>query len=323
MRVYIAASRRPRWTVGNQTQGAGRDSMAARHVFFSIPLAAKRDEAGWEIACRLLSHTLGSILGQTDPEFEVVIMGHEQPSIAELDDPRVTFLRAPFASPRDPSEYMRDKARKKRHNARHIRARGGGYILFMDADDLVSRHLVKHISATGHPHGYIFKRGYVLDYQSGAIAPLPGPRMAGFDQFCGSCAAIHFSPADIGATDTDHGSSFYGQFRNHREWEDAAARAGRPLQPVPFPAAIYVLNTSQNLSAAGQNGRQRLRRRIANLHHWQIRLTPEIVTDFSLAPVLASTSRLARVRATIHGLALAQAYRWRSRPGQPVKERAG
>jgi hypothetical protein len=275
--------------------------MVVRPVFFSIPLAAKRDEAGWEIACRLLRHTLGSILGQTDPEFEIVITGHDRPPIEELDDTRVSFLHAPFAPPRDQSAFLADKGRKRRHNARHIRARGGGYIVFMDADDLVSRHLVKYIRAFGHPHGYIFKRGYVLDYQSGAIGPIPGARQGAFDQYCGSCAAIHFSPQEIGVTDAVQRLSLYGQFRNHTKWEEIAARIGRPLHPVPFPVAIYVLNTSQNISAAGRRSK-RTKRWIVEPHRRQTCLTPEMVTEFALAPVLASASRAARVRATVRGL---------------------
>ena len=46
-----------------------------RNVFFSIPLAGKRDEAGWGISCRLLGHTLASVLNQTDPTFEIVMSG--------------------------------------------------------------------------------------------------------------------------------------------------------------------------------------------------------------------------------------------------------
>jgi hypothetical protein len=268
--------------------------MAGTSVFFSIPLAAKRDEAGWRVACTLLRNTLRSILQQSDPVLQVVITGHDRPALPELDDPRVTFLAAPFDPPRHQDEFRPDKHRKRGHSARHIRALGGGYIVLMDADDLVSRHLVLYIRGKAHPNGYIFKHGYSMDWESGAIAPLPGSMGIDFDRYCGSCAAIHFTPDEIAAREEDHLSTYHGQFRNHAKVEQAVARRGRPLQPIPFPAAAYLVNTSQNLSLS--RGVAHMEWRLGRISEGQVPLTRELVDEFSLAPVLASSCLLRSAR---------------------------
>jgi hypothetical protein len=64
------------------------------------------------------------------------------------------------------------------------------------------------------------------------------------DRYCGSCAAIHFTPDGIAAREEDHLSTFHGEFRDHAKVEQGATRLGRPLQPIPFPAAVYLVNTS-------------------------------------------------------------------------------
>lgn len=245
------------------------------NVFFSIPLAGKRDEAGWGISCRLLGHTLASVLNQTDPRFEVVITGHERPALPELDDPRVTFLSASFEKP-EPAQYRVDKRRKRERNALHVKSRGGGYIVFLDADDLVSRRLVEHVRFVDDPNGYIVDEGYVLDHAAGILA-----RYEEFDRQCGSCAVIHCPAEEIDPSGAGYAMSFYGRSTGHPLWRGMAEAAGRPLRPVPFPAMVYVVNTSQNISVS--KGEARVADRLLKIRKQQVPLTPEIAAEFSLA----------------------------------------
>jgi hypothetical protein len=179
---------------------------------------------------------------------------------------------------------MRDKYRKKISNVLQIKERGGGYIIIFDADDLASKNVVKYIREKNAPYGYIFQKGYVLDYSSGLIADIPGAWKSNFDKVCGSCAALYLTPADIGSNTRDMRESYYGRFRGHSKWEETAALAGRPLHSVPFPAVIYVLNTSQNSSEVGRPGRAQVI--AAKIRKHRVTVTPDMIDEFSLAPVL-------------------------------------
>lgn len=264
-----------------------------KNVFFSVPLAGKRDDAGWEIAGRMLGNTLASVLNQTDPAFEVVITGHERPSIPELDDPRVTFLVAPFEKPTNPPEYHLDKRRKRRNNAIHIKSKSGGYIVFLDADDLVSRNLVGHIMSSDDPHGYIFNDGYLLDHQTGIMS-----RRDEFDQHCGSCAAIHFSPDEI--DEKEDAAPFSRKSAGHPKWARIAAEKGRPLRPVPFPAAVYVVNTSQNLSVTKDE--VKAAKRLERLHYQPVPMTPGLIEEFSLGRSASVQARMVGFQGAVRGL---------------------
>lgn len=212
------------------------------NVFFSIPLAPKTNEEAWAGISSKVSDTLCSVLAQTDPNIEVVISGHEKPDIPEMLDARVTFIECTFPKPQAHEETMRDKSRKKKSNIREIKARGGGYVMMLDADDLVHKGLAEHFREAGAPHGYIIEQGYMEDTATGVLAPLPGARPGPFHRYCGSCAAFFLTPEDIGLTEDEHKASYYGRFNAHGKWQETAAIAGRPLQPIPFPAAVYRFN---------------------------------------------------------------------------------
>ena len=113
-----------------------------------------------------------------------------------------------------------------------------------------------------------------MDWESSAIAPLPGSMGIDFDRYCGSCAAIHFTPDEIAAREEDHLSTYHGQFRNHAKVEQVAARLGRPLQPIPFPAAVYLVNTSQNLSLS--RGVAHMEWRLGRISEGQVPLTRDL-----------------------------------------------
>ncbi len=258
--------------------GQSGNAMTMKNVFFSIPFSAKRDEARWAIACQLLGNTLASIFNQTDPAFEVVITGHERPSLTELSDPRVTFLKAPFPKPEALSEYHIDKRMKRRNNALYIKTRGSGYIVFLDADDLVSHNLIRHMRLADDPNGYVFVRGYLLDYRAMILG-----RCDNFDRHCGSCAAVYFSSDEISADGSGYAMSFYTKPAGHKSWRELAAAEGRPLQPIPFPAVVYVFNTSQNLSASLGEGM--VTTRLMKIRRQEVPLTPDIIEEFSLSRV--------------------------------------
>jgi hypothetical protein len=254
-------------------------------VFFSIPFAAKRDDASWRRENDLFGHSLASVLNQTDSDLDVIVCGHDRPRCSQLDDPRVTFLSAPFPPPEDKSQFLTDKKRKRRETFNEIRRRGGGYVVLQDADDLVNRTLVDFIRQDRAPHGYIFRTGLVLDWATGNIAPVPGAWDAPFNRRCGTSAVFRFTVADLRKGLLEQRPYAWNYSAGHVRQEETAVAAGRPLSPLPFPGAIYVFNTGTNTSAQLSRDEAHMKaicKRI-RLH----RLDPEdaVLGDFPAPPV--------------------------------------
>ena len=232
-------------------EGAGgdwRDETAPREFIFGISFASRAATSDWERTSALLGATLRSLINQSDPRFSVIICGHEWPALPELDDPRVLFLRCDIPPPKSPAHFRRDKMRKRRLIAAALRARGGGYFFPLDADDLVHRDLVRHVRATDNGRGYLVEKGFALDHANGVLAPIPGAWSVPFDRTCGSSAVLFFEEGELPEDGELVEGLYFNLFQSHAYWPIIAEEFGRPLDPVPFPAGVYVVNHAQNLS---------------------------------------------------------------------------
>ncbi|MCD9027308.1 FkbM family methyltransferase [Luteimonas sp. BDR2-5] len=247
-------------SLGQQYPGLVDNKDASLFVF-GISLAGKQSDEGWARTQFILARTLRSLLNQSDPRFRVVICGHERPDLPALDDPRVIFMTADIPKPKGSSQYRDDKMWKRRLIGAALRNLGGGYFFPLDADDLVHRDLVHHVLADDNRRGYNIDRGYVEDFAGGRIAPVPGVWSVSFDRVCGSSAVIYFEPEDLPRNGKMEGALYFNHFQSHAYWPIVAEEWGRPLDSVPFPAAVYVVNHEQNLSF----GLQRAGRRSENV----------------------------------------------------------
>jgi len=188
-----------------------------------------------------------------------------------------TYLNSPIPITSD--EKMVDKTIKKLAIGYQLRLHGGGYLMFLDTDNLVHCHLVEYVLDHQHPHGYISKRGYELDTRQQKIRPLKS-----LDRLCVSCAIVYFQSDDLPTHPQDDSSgTYFSQFKAHPTWEQVAARHHRPLASIPFEVVIYVRNTGQNHSSFVPNLRHRLRLKQRLLALLENRLlNAEILTNFGI-----------------------------------------
>lgn len=217
-------------------------------VTFGLPLRSQRSTQNWTQISALFDATLRSILAQTDGDFRVILACHEVPDVPGLDDARVTTVQADFPAPVTFADQMVDKAMKRRLVGATLRAQGGGYLMMVDADDLVSNQLVAFVRRDASPHGYILKSGYELDAGTGRMRIAPR-----FDQLCGTSAIVHFREADLPIAVQGPKAGFYLSFTSHTEYESNAREHNRPLVPLPFPGAVYVMNHGENHSVQAGN----------------------------------------------------------------------
>ena len=185
----------------------------------------------------------------------MIIVGHDRPDLAELADRRVTFLQTAIARPETGKQKQIDQIHKRRIAAAEIGRRGGGYIMVVDADDLVDHRIVSFVRRDRHPVGYMVRAGYVLDDATGRIGLLPDRRrVQQFWSNCGTCAVLNFTADDLPQMMSDRvdyereGRPYERMLVGHRLWETALMLRGLYPATLPFRGVIYRMNSGDNLS---------------------------------------------------------------------------
>jgi len=268
----------------------------AMNFFFCIPLMPKANASDWGQVSRVFNQTLRSLDNQTNKSFQVLLAAQDMPELAPDLKLDVVHLESRWTVEDIASAKLRDKRRKRTLLLRAVRERGGGYVMMLDADDLLSNQLVGYVLEDRDPNGYLVETGYAYDWKANLIAPIPGVWGKGFDNVCGSCSVINFRPDDLPPLPDDDGTVDYlsKHLNQHSHWKHVMREAGRPLKPLPFPAAVYVLNHDNNLHYSLAHNRQDAIPR--KIRARQIPLSPALVEEFSLpsppAPLAASTAQL-------------------------------
>ncbi len=213
---------------------------------FGIALVPRAGAGDWALVEALLDLTLTSVLAQTDPDFHVVLMGHDRPRTVMDRDPRLTVLTADWPA-RPTGPHNDDSGRKKHAINDLVLARGGGLFMLLDADDWVDRGLVAAArTAVGPEHvGGLIARGTILDFQTLRAAPLPhaGVFPEPFHRLCGSSTVAMLRPEASSPVRRDP----FAVLRSHHQWVEVAHEHGASLADLPVGGA-YLVNTSENHS---------------------------------------------------------------------------
>jgi hypothetical protein len=228
------------------------DVRRARFVF-AIPVKPRRETTQWDVVSANLARTIRSVQGATDGNFQVFICGHEHPC-PDLDDSRITFVRAQFEYGAESEQGSQDKARKLVLLGNTLREQGYDefYVMFLDADDLVHKGLVEHVLATDNRRSHLVSRGYVYDSVTGNMTL----RESAFDQVCGSSFICWFKNSDLPRHDNDH-RCFFREFAPHKGRADTASANNRAPDAVPFPSVVYWMNHAESLQRHRTGGAQR------------------------------------------------------------------
>lgn len=264
------------WRLLNRPRPLAKDAV----VTFAIPLIGRASAGDWDKVSDRLAATISSLLRQSDPRWEAIVCGQDRPE-GLAGDPRVKFLRYPQPARPGTVTDKYDKipfilAGLSRDPPRD------GYLFFLDADDLLHPGLVAHMLTAGEPGGYLIESGYMLDAATGEMGRLEPPgaghaSTAPFHEHCGSCSAIRIDRARW------YGWTLPITRKGQHQWQRRNLRSfGLHLAPVPFPAAIYVVNH-------GENTRQRRGKMSAKMGYLARNIVEpgeaeKVLVDFGLAP---------------------------------------
>ncbi|WP_286230700.1 hypothetical protein [Neobacillus mesonae] len=212
-------------------------------IAFAISLKSKRVSRDWEKVQNNLSLTLKSILNNTDPNFIIIIAGHEKPNIEELNDKRVTWLSVTFPPPSNPRKATGDKRRKRMVIGAFLRRNGfSGYFMPLDADDWIHYRFVEYIRLLPISNTIILNKGFMVNVVKNEVWT-----QNQFYIYCGSSSLFYFSNRDFPkSTKKSHinKTDFKWVLKNHVK----VPQYVKNYTMVDYPFVTYVLAHGENLS---------------------------------------------------------------------------
>jgi hypothetical protein len=206
----------------------------------------------------LLKDTLRSVAQQTSDDYVIIVVGNKRPDF-ELPA-RTHFVQVEFPPPAPPTgartarePFVWDKGTKLGIGLIKAREFSPTHVMSFDADDFVHRDLAATIHDQPDHDGWVVREG--LMYSKARNSYIAQHQ---FNRACGTSFIIPFEAYDV-PTDLDVSASqdqvaaafgerlsaIMGAHRNAEAW---LLDRGRMLQPFPYPAAVYHVDTGENHS---------------------------------------------------------------------------
>ena len=275
-------------------------------VVFLIPIASPRRAKDWGLACAYFKQTLSSIFNSTDPNFCIVVAGHEPPDFELPDDSRFKFLSLDHPLPSLENDYylaaIKDKLIKVRAAWNYAKSTWKPeYVMKFDWDDLVSRRLVEWLVSAEDEAGYSIKHGWIWR----SSAPRFIQRTGQFDRLCGSCLIVRSDLADrtgpfLHSCDGTKFGSISQQIEaadayslvpgagtgtlllndSHTRADAQFAYLGHRLITVPFTAAVWRIRHGNNASSQHHRA-ETLRMFFGRIRRTRL-IIPSLKKEFSL-----------------------------------------
>lgn len=207
----------------------------------------------------MLRESVTAWLGQTDPRFVIVVVANRPVELPQ--DERLHQVQVSFPPPSDAraprtgiAAVLRDKGTKNAVGLARARELGAEYVMFVDADDFISRRLTAFVAAKNGAPGWTIADGWRVNLQRRAVR-------RHFEDFHLQCGSSHIVRADLlpptaaGVTATqdelydEQGELLERWLGSHMHIHDDL-----PLSYLPFPGALYRVGTDQSHSGNALGG---------------------------------------------------------------------
>lgn len=215
--------------------------------------------ASYRRRSELLVDTLGSILRQRDPDIHVVVVVNEPPEADLPDDPRIEIVQVSFPPKESPAgkpslvAIERDKGAKLGMGTSFAVRRGARHVMYVDSDDYIHRDIAGFVAQHPDANGWYFDTGYFHIRGQRSVAPIAKE----FHQRNGTSHIMRTDLLDVAgdldpsmprddvleAVGRNKAVSIMGRHRPIVQWFQDL---GAPLDPMPFPAAIWEIGTGEN-----------------------------------------------------------------------------
>jgi hypothetical protein len=205
----------------------------------------------------LLQNTLESLTRQSCNDYVAFVVGNRKPSFPM--PPRTVFVEVDFPPPSDvegprtgPAPVIWDKGTKNAIGLIAARGCRPHYVMPIDADDFVHRQVAAFVRDHQGHDGWVVKRGLVYSRARNAYRP-----RRRFFRVCGTSFIVPFEayevPASLTVSSTQHDiAEAFGErlekILEHGFAFDYWRQHGRALEALPFPGAVYQMDTGENHS---------------------------------------------------------------------------
>lgn len=218
----------------------------------------------------LLDESLSSWLNQLSHDLVVVVVGNRQPPLPT--DPRIHFVGVGFEPPTGEASartslaaVLRDKGTKLAVGLARARELGASHIMFVDADDFVSRRIAGFVANHVSDPGWTIVDGWRVNIERRAVRAHRGD----FDRNCGSS---HIVRADLYPNpglpiDATQRQLYDGYGDKLERWigSHMNIRQELGLPALPFPGALYRVSSGESHSGNSLGGFGRpISRRLAD-----------------------------------------------------------
>jgi len=217
-------------------------------IVFIVPLKSQEVSKSWIQTCQLFERCLRSICGQTDANFKVIVVCHENPNI-QFSHPDVHYVEVNFTIPQDYLEKERDKGKKVITGLLYARQFSPNHVMVVDADDCLSCHIAEFTNQHIHSNGWVLSKGYVYQENSDFIYY----RKSHFYSWCGTCNIMRFDLCPLPHQDDDYPDNLilYYSGKNHMKIREVLESKGASLADLPFIGAIYTIGNGENIYQKG------------------------------------------------------------------------
>lgn len=206
----------------------------------------------------LLKGTLHSVAQQSSEDYVIVIVGNKRPDFALPE--RAHFVHVDFPPPAPPTgaqtarePFVWDKGTKLGIGLIAARQFSPSHVMSFDADDFVHRDLAATIHEHSDHAGWVVREGWMYSRARNSYVP-----QQQFNRACGTSFIVPFKAFDVpvdlsvsasqeqvAAAFGERLSTIMGAHRNAEAWY---RDHGIELEPFPYPAAVYHVDTGENHS---------------------------------------------------------------------------
>jgi hypothetical protein len=241
-------------------------------LIFVVPLKSAQVANSWQHTCQLFERCVRSLCQQESSEFRVVVVCNDKPEI-EFTHPYIHYVTVDFSLPKESNKVARgltDKGRKVLRGLVYARQLNPTHVMFVDADDCVSKRLATLVDDALDSNGWFVNSGY--KYQEGSQYIYLKRR--NFDQMSGTAAILRFDLLDIPEfPEYNRGYGYYKFYIDHQKIRNYMRDKGTLIKPIPFPAGVYILGDENIYGSADKFSFNLMNRRL---------LTPKIKEEFGL-----------------------------------------
>ena len=217
-------------------------------VCFVMALKSKRLSNDWGRVSQLCEAALQSAYRQTEADIRIVLVCHESPDLKERYDSRLEIINVDFPPPpQDAKLTMTDKWRKVAAGMVRAGQLKPNFVMIMDADDLVSNGIATWAREHPNSNGGVIRRGYIY---------CPGSRwiVRENNYNCGTNAIVSARLIQFPKDTSEESFGACSVLRwGHTAIEGELAKAGTPLEVLPFRAGVYTIAHGDNHAAQWTN----------------------------------------------------------------------